>query len=852
MRQPFILKPCAAALSVIIAGLAHTNLHAAENSGPSFALEEIVVTARKREETLMDAPVAVSAVSGEAMAKQGITELTQLNAKVPGLQMGRGPGTQNINIRGIGSGINRGFEQTVGLYVDGIYQSRSTMFTLAQFDMQQVEVLRGPQGTLFGKNTVAGAIKIDTATPSVGDELSGSFAIDYEPEHNTQRYTGVVGGSLTDTLAARLAVRSSSSDGYIENLRFNQDAPELDDTIARLTMSWEPTDNVVVTPKISYVDSDRVGSNAVNPTFDPALTLSTLGIPGGSGLISTLGSGPLLGGTINGLPFRASSDSHLFGNQGYFDRLEDSEHIQTEMLTTSVKVEWDIDDYTLTSLTAYVDYDRPRLSDGDQGPVSLAHNSDSETLEQISQEFRIASNFDGPVNFVAGVYYEEQELALDFDTTFDFTLGGMAPAYIASLGFPINSSVLELLGLPVDDFTIMNDFEQDTETLALFGELTIELSDEFTLDLGLRYSEDEKDAFKQAQYAAGHPSNLNILVTPDLIVADAARDADKATKDAAIQANAANVFAQTGSVEAANLYAVGAGALANHPHATNDTRTEYHLDPSIRLRWEYSGDGMAYLSYSEGYKSGGFNQTSDTTTVGGNPAPGFEFEDETVEAWELGVKQSFMDGRGRVSAALFHTELSDQQVTSFQTISFIVTNAASLTAQGIELEAQYLLTEDVEIGGSFAYLDNEYDSYPGAPCDSSESTAAALLGQGCSDDFSGQRSPFAPEYSGSIYANYTYDFNNWELNANVTASYKDEFFLNPDLNPNQVQDSYVKWDARVGLMSNDGVWEFRLYGRNLTDETTFTYSIDTPFGRGATTAYVDEPRIVGIQAKVNF
>ena len=149
------------------------------------SLEEVVVTARKRTETLMDAPVAVTAVSGQAMESQGISNMEQLSGKVPGLQIGRGAQTTNIRIRGVGSGINKGFEQSAGMYIDGIYQSRSRQFTQSLVDLQQVEVLRGPQGVLFGKNTVAGAIKVETANPVVGDEFNGSIKAAFEPEQST-------------------------------------------------------------------------------------------------------------------------------------------------------------------------------------------------------------------------------------------------------------------------------------------------------------------------------------------------------------------------------------------------------------------------------------------------------------------------------------------------------------------------------------------------------------------------------------------------------------------------------------------------------------------------------------------
>lgn len=835
------------AISLALAGSAVPQLSIAERS--NLSLEEIVVTARKRSESLMDAPVAITAVSGEAMEKQGITNLEQLNAKVPGLQMGRGPAVPSIYIRGVGSGINKGFEQSVGLYIDGIYQSRSDQFTQSQFDLQQVEVLRGPQGTLFGKNTIAGAIKIESRNPEVGEEFGGSLAVAIEPKYGTQRYTGVFSGGLTDTLAARLAIRDDSSDGYVKNKAYNEDAAQRDVQLARLTLSWEPTDDLSITPKVSYTDSEVVGTETVNPIYNPDLVAQYAA----AGLTnSILGSLPVLAGlNPDFYPSSGSNSYYSFvGNTVFHPEMEDGEFHSTEMLNSSINVEWEVGDYTLTALSAYVDYDKFRSADGATNPTNLAQNHEPETLKMFSQELRVASNLEGPVNFIAGIYLEDQKLDNQFRTTFDGTLGGLASSVA---GVP---SVFAVPGMgSIDYATIVNDFSQETETLALFGEFSIELTDDLTLDLGVRYSEDEKSASRLVRYAAGHPLDLDILVTPDIAnIADAPRD-DAAAAGAAVGANLMNVLANAGT-DAAVLYGVLGGGFANYPSDNQGRRTEYHFDPSIKLRWEYSEDGMMYLSYSEGYKSGGFNQSSDTTSVGGVPDPrfGHEFEDEGVEAWELGIKQSFMDGRGRFGATLYRSELTDLQVTSWQGISFIVTNAAEVVAQGVELEAQYLLTENLEIGGSIAYLDHEITSYPDAPCDAQETVDHVLAGNpgSCLDDFGGQRGAFAPKYSGTAYANYTYNLSDWELVANLSANFKDEMYLNPDLDPVSLQDSYVKVDARLGLNSADGVWEFLLYGRNLTDETTYTYQFGAPFATGIYSGFIEEPRVLGLQGKFNF
>ncbi|WP_123035802.1 TonB-dependent receptor domain-containing protein [Haliea alexandrii] len=225
-----------------------------------------------------------------------------------------------------------------------------------------------------------------------------------------------------------------------------------------------------------------------------------------------------------------------------------------------------------------------------------------------------------------------------------------------------------------------------------------------------------------------------------------------------------------------------------------------------------------------------------------------------MTAWELGVKQDFMDGRARVATAIYRSELEDLQVTSWGGTSFVVGNAAELTVQGIEIEAQFAATDALEIGGSYAYLDHEFDSYPGAGCSVVEiglGTCPNSSGEG-TKDLSGERGAFAPEHSASLYLDYNHAFDWAEFNFHVDVNYKDEFFLDGDLDENVLQDSYTKVDASISLMSLEGTWEVVLYGRNLTDETTYTASVDAPLSPGVYIGWVEEPRVYGISAAYNF
>jgi iron complex outermembrane receptor protein len=829
------------------AGLVYVPQAIAQDSTQDSAqpmLETIVITARKRSESLMDAPLSVAAVSGEAMDNQGISNMEQLATSVPGLSIGRAVQTSSVFIRGIGSGINKAFEQSVGMYVDGIYQSRSRQFTQSLVDLQQVEVLRGPQGTLFGKNTIAGAIKVETATTQPGEEFGGSITLDYEPDASTTRGTVVLSGSPTDTLGARLAVRYQETDGYVDNQVFNRDEAEGEDTMARLSLVWDATDNLRFVGKVSYTDMERDGTEVVNSSVDYSLLE---GVQAGTSSLNLLNvMGVIAAQAFPG--YQASTGSAEYDTWNASTRYNDGDTEFTESTQVSLRFDWEAGDYTVTGQTGYTNFDFEQDHDTDFNPGNTTGNFDFEELEQTSFELRIASGYDGPLNFIAGVYYEEQDLNSFNSPSLDGSLGGVfgqLPANALNPNFPqvpladlgINSvwngTVLgalanipsadnPLVGVEVIDLQRVTVFEQDTQTWAVFGELSYDLTEAITLELGLRYSEDTKDVRKQAMGGLGIPSNPIIAIGSDGVPTGNASPLETVLIESFL------------------------GLFNTFPHDQKLKREEDHLDPAVRLRWQANDDTMVYLSWSEGYKSGGFNYESDTANPDGSPGPGTEFENEEAEAWELGVKATLWDGRANISAAVFQTEITNLQVTSFQGLTFQVGNAAEMTSKGFEFEAKLAMTEDLTMGLSLQYLDAQYDSYANGPVTVYQQ-AAGLTTQ----DLSGRTPTYAPEWSGNLFAEYYREISaNWLLSARVDLNYKGDHFTNGALAEASLQESYTKINARLAL-SNER-WEVAIYARNLTDEATYTASLDAPLSAGITAAWVEEPRVIGVQLRYAY
>jgi outer membrane receptor protein involved in Fe transport len=831
---------------LIVATLAAQYLLTSPQIAYSQMLEEVLVTARKRTETLMDAPLAVSVVDGDTLNREGITNLEQLSSQVPGLQLGRAALSSSIYIRGIGSSTNVGFEQSAGMYVDGVYQIRSRQFTQSLVDLERIEILRGPQSLLFGKNTVAGAIKVESANPSTDEDFGGYVMADVEPEYNTARGTAVLSGGLTDTFAARLALRYQETDGYVDNVYIDKDVQDSDDTIGRLSLVWEPLDSLRVVGKVAHTDMNGKGITQVNPVADSNLLDETLA--GNTQLELTDVAGAIAAFATPG--FSAATGGNEYDSwTGNLD-WEPYDEEKLKSTQASLRVDWQYDQFTVTALSGYTDFDFDQQKDVDFHPGNVVGGTNDENLDFFSQELRIASNFDGFFNFTAGVYYEEQDLDIDAQPFIDGTLGGLVgqipanalnpalpPVPLSALGVNSiwNGTVIALFDPSVGgalagaeqdvlQWQVKNDNNNDTT--AAFLEFSFDLSHSLTFDIGGRWSEESKKMSKAVTLGSGPPSDPVTVIDSNGVPTGALDDKNTA------------------------LIAVSGSVLSIYPADQNLSLDESHFDPSYRLRWDATDNTMLYLSYTEGYKSGGFNPSPDTSNPDGSPGEGTEFKPEKAEAWEFGVKSSLWDNRARMSATLFHTEVDDLQVTSFQGTNFIVGNAAKMTSKGVELEAQFALTTEWEMGGALAYLDSQFDEFENAPCTVYQS---AEKGAGCVQDLGGERGPNAPEWSGVVYA--AYERTVWSdllFRSNVNVAYTDEYYLDGDLDENTLQDSYVKLNASIAIAGGDDQWEVSIYGRNLTDETSYSYATDAPLSAGIYGGWIEEPRIIGLQGRYSF
>jgi len=796
MTNKTSLRKSKLALAISTSLLLSSNLMAAEQNSDA-KLEVIEVTAQKRVESIQEVPMSITAFNGDMIEDSGIKNLSQLSDYVPNLTISDGAINTNIYMRGVGSGNNRAFEQSVGMFIDGIYMGRSRQFRSPFLDLERAEILRGPQGILFGKNTIAGALNLSTAKAYAGDDFEGSVTAEYEPEYNEQIISAIFSGSLSDEFGLRLALKDGSSDGYMENTFLDREEMGTDEQIVRLSANWQPNDDLNVHLKVEHAEYETVGSTAEIIGLTPLDPLA--GFIAGSVLPATDAD---FDTTAN---YKRSSDTVL-----------EAENSETESDNVSLNIDYGVGEGTLTLVTGLSSYDHLDHKDVDYLPMTFLNTSDSEEFEQISQEIRYATSGSNKFDYITGVYYQQSDLDLNFWSHVDVT--AITPVLMASFAdlsasllnpaLPAELSWLDI-GLVPEGFSRTTEFNQEVETLSAFFQGTYSITDDLDVIFGGRYTKETKDVTRKS-----------LIVQPGQTTYDPSKIAN-----------------MNGLVTAAALQ-----VAVTLPEYDN-SRTEEHFTPSVKLKYQLNDDVMLYGTIEQGFKSGGFNANADAT------AENQEFEEESAVGMEFGLKSDLMDGGARLNLAVFRTEFDDLQVTTWNGFGFEVGNAAESITQGIEVDGIILLNDNLTLSGSVSYLDSYYKSYPTGPC-----TAYAQKVEGKSVcDLTDKSTPFAPEISASLFLEYTKEISQeMEFSTILNLNYTDEFFYDIDLDENLKQEAVTKVNLTLALVSIDDEWAISIIGKNLTNEQSFAAGLDVPLVAGGYMGYADAPRTISIQGTFRF
>jgi len=749
------------------------------SASAAFAqIEEIVVTAQKRVESVQDIPLSITALTGDELDNKGLYGMEDVARYVPNFEMTTGNISRNttIRIRGIGSaGSNPGIEPSVGSFLDGLYMPTNAMNFGELTDISSVEILRGPQGTLYGRNTPVGALNVTTKKPT--QDFDSLIKVGFGDFDQTN-ISGYVGGGLSETVAGRLAFWYREREGYQKNTVTGDDINDTEEWGLRAKFLFTPSDSVDITTIVYYGDIDRNCCVAEQLAVDhPVWGIATPGF--------------LAAQAAAGYPFtNFDDDDHRVAA----DAAEGRDG--TESFGASVQFDWKLGNgLLLTSITGYQDWENGVDISADSLPNPVINSFQVQKNKVKSQEFRMTSPTGDAIEYIAGIYLYSQETSYTSD-------GVIGPG--ATRVFPLPAPLCPAPCRAQPGDRIGTTFVQDTDSVAVYGNVTWHLSDVWDVTAGLRWSEDEKDAFIDHWNAPGNSPPIDRAVFRPNLVGEKERDESKTTW-------------------------------------------------SINTRYNVSDDVMLFLATSTGFKSGGFNSRRL------RPGVEVEFDAEESITYEAGIKSYLLDRKLMLNATIYDMTLDDFQASTRipGVEGFIVGNAGEQKVKGLEADITWAPNDKLMFNASFAYLDAELTEYENAPCPAGQTPTNA----NGTCDRSGERPERAPEYQYTLGAQWTQPISNemeWFLRADYSwrDDYVAETIVGPGAEIGEV-DAFGLLDLRFGMGPNDGRWELEAFVKNATDEDYYVGIAPQPVGglisggglRGATgfVGWYGPPRLWGVQ-----
>lgn len=785
------LKPLSLAAAVALA-LPGTTVHAQ-------ALEEVVVTAQKRAQSMQDVGIAVTAFTSRQLDELGITKPIDLAAQTPGLEIKNTVGNSNpvITIRGVGlNDYNTNNNPSAAVHVDEVYLGSNGYLGFQLFDIEQVEVLKGPQGTLFGRNTTAGSVNFFTRKPS--QTLEANIEAQYG-NYNKRELKGGVGGPLTDTLGARFAFISNQADGHLDaqptpaaavgytpipgqidplsSFAGDDSLGDTDTQAARLSLQWQPSDalDVLLSVHGSHDKSELwVPSQIQDHHFVAGGTPAALQVL--QGFNTSLSGDPAV--PFPPLPLTEFTVPGL--SDAYDVYVNQVPEVDGKQYGAMLKIDWDLPFATLTSITGTEVLDREQQYEYGS-PLRIYNTPFSDDLSQWTQELRLTGER-GEDNWVVGAFYMEDEVDFSKEVSLiDVTTMALTPRL---LSFLPPEAADEFYSLPLSGYADI-DYVQEGESWAVFGQYEWRFDPRWNLTTGLRYTQEDK-TFRGGTVgrsaAAGYPSLMNVLYDDLPLSVDKAYDADD-------------------------------------------------LSGKVALDWTPHDDVLVYLSYSKGFKSGGFDGSTILRESATEP-----FDAETLWSTELGFKTTLLDGSMQLNGALYHYDFEDMQaevtvlLESGNTES-VRRNAGKAEIIGGELEVWWRPLTGLDLRAGVAALDSGILEF-----DSDDPAEAAL--------YEGNDVPDAPELTYNAMARYEWPLGDQlRMSAVLDVSHSEEAYRDLNNTEAYMAESYTLWGARVGLGAEDGRWEAFLWSQNLTDEQYQVRASSPPHGL---VAFHNMPRTFGI------
>jgi iron complex outermembrane receptor protein len=734
-------------------------------------IEEITVTASRRVQTLQSLPNSATVFSSEALESLRVLEPRDLAEQTPGLLTKFGPNglaTVGFYMRGVGINDFTGtVDPSVAVYVDEIFQPTPDMLNFAVFDMQRVEVLRGPQGTLYGRNSTGGAINFITARPT--EDVEGYIRAEYG-SYETGAIEGAVSGPISDSLLGRVSLRgqlSSSDSGYSFNRFTNNHLGRNDQTAIRTQLHWIPSETFNARFMYTYGDHDSEQALLQHvATRDPDNPLV------------------LCESVING----SRDEGPCVDLVGYFDPDNDpfdgdasiDPELEFDSNDFNLTLEWSLPNFTVTSITGYNDFSKEQSQDIDATPFVGADNFTLSKVDNVSQEIRLTSDESVRIPWIFGFNYASTEV--EWFQTIDLTA---------------------IAGIPTS-----NGADQETESWAFFGHVTVPIADKFEFIGGLRFTNEERDwigatfvgtftSLDQA-FASGAPT-LSILPIP--------------------------------------AGAPGAGGPLDFPNS----QEEQNVDFQAVLKYTATDSAMYYLRVSEAFRSGGFSSAVIFSQEALEP-----YQPEDLLAYEAGLKLAFADNRARLDASAFYYDFKGFQATFVRAdeASARLQNAGDVETFGLEASIDWLPTERLDLNLGVSLLDAEI---------AATSVVLTPLDGGPDTTIEGNEIPNAPGYSINGRVRYHMPFGSeYTVRLQTDFNVVDEHFVEPNNRAYLKEDGYSIVNARVAFAPNDGPWQVAAWVRNIGDTVYRSAAQDLALALGFSEIVLGMPRTWGIEFEYQF
>ncbi|MEL6876788.1 MAG: TonB-dependent receptor, partial [Pseudomonadota bacterium] len=819
----------------------------------------IIVTATRRAENVQDIPIAVTAVTPEQLDKQGVVNVQNITQVSPSFSTSNAQiasGSVVLRIRGVGTTSNNiGFESAVGIFVDGAYQSRPGVALSEFVDIERVEVLRGPQGTLFGRNTSAGALNITTRRPDVTE--FGGFANGTYGNFDLINVQGAVNAPLVeDTLAVRLTGAYRQRDGTVDVIDGTGaqigESNTIDQFLVRGQLGYESEGGVRGRLIFDYSETENQCCAAIEVLADTAF----------EGAVAAVGGGARAGMAT---PLPATQPFDVTAAQRAIDnRVATASRLplaNAEQWGVTGEIEFPISDNAdLIFIGSYRDFSSSENYDSSFSGLDVFDVDRLDTeIETFTAELRLQGEaFDGALSWLIGGYYSDESITSeqDFSLGVDYDLqiaglfgGALGPAPLTLLTDLINDPATPGNGVNPNGTTATNRYAQSSESWSIFTHNTLDITDNLSLTLGVRYSDESKTG-GFTQLANNNPTCLTLL-------------SDTATIAATVGAGLVGSVLGTGCF-AFTAPAIGSDAIGFPlPREFEVPFSDSELIYTGKVSYQFDAPVTAYASFTHGYKSGGINLDITANAGGADPT----FLSEEVDAYEVGLKAQFLDDAVTLNVAGFIEEFSDFQVLEFTGAQFTTFNVNRAISSGVEIESVIRPTRDLTFNAGLTLTDARYpeDCDGGVPnanvtslCGNSLTNAptiVAIAGVNYDKDIGNYLRGF---FSGQIRTESDRRTSTQATtvpSAAVIAGFGGDIQAAVDaapLVPFDVQDSNTKINLRVGIGAQDESWTVEVWGVNVTDQVTRGVTFNTVLRGGSRSAFPQEPATYGVTVRTKF